>query len=67
MVKLALWTYFPVMKAPALYRAHFTLESIIQCMSVSQPVSTVKTLKIGTPRPTTVDVLNLKQFDFTMQ
>ena len=28
---------------------------------------TVKTLKIGTPRLTTVVVLNIKQFDFTMQ
>ena len=29
--------------------------------------STVKTLKIGTPRLTTVFVVNIKQFDFTMQ
>ena len=29
--------------------------------------STVKTLKIGTPRLTTVVVFNIKQFDFTMQ
>ena len=28
---------------------------------------TVKTLKIGTPRLTTIVVLNIKQFDFTMQ
>ena len=28
---------------------------------------TVKTLKIGTPRPTTVAILNIKQYDFTMQ
>ena len=28
---------------------------------------TVKTLKIGTPRLTTVVVLNIKQYDFTMQ
>ena len=28
---------------------------------------TVKTLKIGTPRLTTVAVLNIKQYDFTMQ
>ena len=28
---------------------------------------TVKTLKIGTPRPTTVAGFNLKQYDFTMQ
>ena len=28
---------------------------------------TVKTLKIGTPRLTTVVVVNIKQFDFTMQ
>ena len=29
--------------------------------------STVKTLKIGTPRLTTVAVLNIKQYDFTIQ
>ena len=28
---------------------------------------TVKTLNIGTPRPTTVVVLNIKQFNFTMK
>ena len=28
---------------------------------------TVKTLNIGTPRLTTVVVLNIKQFNFTMQ
>ena len=28
---------------------------------------TVKTLKIGTPSLTTVVVVNIKQFDFTMQ
>ena len=30
-------------------------------------VLTVKTLNIGTPRLTTVVVLNIKQFNFTMQ
>ena len=29
--------------------------------------STVKTLNIGTPRPATIVVLNLKQFNFTMK
>ena len=29
--------------------------------------STVKTLNIGTPRPATVVVLNMKQFNFTMK
>ena len=29
------------------------------------PVYTVKTLNIGTPRPATVVVLNIKQFNFT--
>ena len=29
--------------------------------------STVKTLNIGTPRPATVVVLNIKQFNFTMK
>ena len=29
--------------------------------------NTIKTLKIGTPRLTAVVVLNIKQFDFTMQ
>ena len=28
--------------------------------------NTIKTLKIGTPRLTTIVVLNIKQFDFTM-
>ena len=30
-------------------------------------LTTVKTLNIGTPRPATVVVLNLKQFSFTMK
>ena len=30
-------------------------------------VITVKTLNIGTPRPATVVVLNIKQFNFTMK
>ena len=30
-------------------------------------LTTVKTLNIGTPRLTTVVVLNMKQFNFTMQ
>ena len=30
-------------------------------------VVTVKTLNIGTPRPATVVVFNLKQFNFTMK
>ena len=29
--------------------------------------STVITLNIGTPRPATVVVLNIKQFDFTLK
>ena len=29
--------------------------------------TTVKTLNIGTPRPATVVVLNIKQFNFTMK
>ena len=29
--------------------------------------STVRTLNIGTPRPATVVVLNIKQFNFTMK
>ena len=28
---------------------------------------TVKTLNIGTPRPATIVVLNIKQFNFTMK
>ena len=30
-------------------------------------IHTVKTLNIGTPRPATVVVLNIKQFNFTMK
>ena len=37
--------------------------SIMHC----QVNFTVKTLNIGTPRPATVVVLNLKQFNFTMK
>ena len=29
--------------------------------------TTIKTLNIGTPRPATVVVLNIKQFNFTMK
>ena len=34
---------------------------------LKQHVLTVKTLNIGTPRPATVVVLNIKQFNFTMK
>ena len=30
-------------------------------------IGTIKTLNIGTPRPATVVVLNIKQFNFTMK
>ena len=33
----------------------------------SELTATVKTLNIGTPRPATVVVLNIKQFNFTMK
>ena len=36
-------------------------------MSPERNIGTVKTLKIGTPRLTTVVVLNIKQFNSTMQ
>ena len=36
-------------------------------VSLIKILSTVKTLNIGTPRLTTVVVLNIKQFNFTMQ
>ena len=35
--------------------------------NIALVVSTVKTLNIGTPGLTTVVVLNIKQFNFTMQ
>ena len=40
----------------------------ISAMKCLQPEIhfTVKTLNIGTPRPATVVVLNIKQFNFTM-
>ena len=34
---------------------------------VEKDLITIKTLNIGTPRPATVVVLNLKQFNFTMK
>ena len=34
---------------------------------VFRKLHTIKTLNIGTPRPATVVVLNLKQFNFTMK
>ena len=37
------------------------LENLVHRMAL-----TVKTLNIGTPRPATVVVLNIKQFNFTM-
>ena len=39
-------------------------------LPVTNPLTssvTVKTLKIGSPRLTTVVIFNIKQFDFTMQ
>ena len=41
-------------------------ESVPIHLTLYQPV-TVKTLNIGTPRLTTIVVLNIKQFNFTMQ
>ena len=35
--------------------------------SPSQTIATVITLNIGTPRPATVVVLNIKQFNFTLK
>ena len=39
----------------------------IQVIQRKSNKDTVKTLNIGTPRPATVVVLNLKQFNFTMK
>ena len=39
---------------------YFYLSQVARCC-------TVKTLNIGTPRPATVVVLNIKQFNFTMK
>ena len=36
-------------------------------MKTVHTVNTVKTLNIGTPRPATVVVFNIKQFYFTMK
>ena len=38
-----------------------------QTYTDSRTFYTVKTLNIGTPRPATVVVLNIKQFNFTMK
>ena len=43
------------------------INSYEMAMNVSTVYHTVKTLNIGTPRPATVVVLNLKQFSFTMK
>ena len=37
------------------------------CEAVLMKCDTVKTLNIGTPRPATVVVLNVKPFNFTMK
>ena len=44
---------------------NFISEDTNMVFSIYQ--STVKTLNIGTPRPATVVVLNIKQFNFTMK
>ena len=42
------------------------LISVVTAYSIDLPIGpTVKTLNIGTPRPATVVVLNIKQFNFT--
>ena len=40
---------------------------ILMLTVLAFPLITVKTLNIGTPRPATVVVLNIKQFNFTRQ
>ena len=40
---------------------------IIPELFLLQALNTVKTLNIGTPRPATVVVLNIKQFNLTMK
>ena len=39
----------------------------VLCVFEKKKIYTVKTLNIGTPRPATPVVLNLKQFNFTMK
>ena len=43
--------------------------SAFQCLNRGREtyLITVKTLNVGTPRQTTIVVLNIKQFDFTLQ
>ena len=43
------------------------IEKPLISISHSIDAITVKTLNIGTPRPATVVVLNIKQFNFTMK
>ena len=56
------------MKSQELFFANNTLKHLISAVSeFCSLIITVKTLNIGTPRPATVVVLNLKQFNFTMK
>ena len=46
---------------------HISLKVFLGFISLIFTINTVKTLNIGTPRLTTVVVLNIKQFNFTMK
>ena len=48
-------------------RVLHTFMSLDQLVRLSDCNITVKTLNIGTPRPATVVVLNIKPFNFTMK
>ena len=52
---------------PMSYCYTVPLSAILTDLEYFRKFSTVKTLNIGTPRLTTVVVLNIKQFNFTMQ
>ena len=43
------------------------MKLILAVLNTMSSENTVKTLNIGTPRPATVVVLNIKQFCFTMK
>ena len=58
--------FFPIRHDVKIVHGKNGLNNIINTLSSTEK-NTIKTLKIGTPRLTTIVVINIKQFNFTMQ
>ena len=64
-LKVVCNTFIVVFYVGKLYKTVKVVKDLYKYFILWQTI--VKTLNIGTPRPATVAVLNLKQFNFTMK